>query len=288
MIYRPATLVGRFFKYHSMNYLQIEFETPKDGETDILLALLADAGFESFEETEDSLRAFIKEAGFEEGILENILTIVPVNYAITVIPQQNWNAQWEQSFEPIIVHDFVAIRAAFHQPVMNVKHEIIITPKMSFGTGHHATTYMMIEQMEALDLTGKKVVDYGTGTAVLAILAEKMGAAYINAIDYDEWSIENSIENAAANNCNRITLIKAETIAPGDSYDIILANINLNVILDNLAAIKAVSKKGSIIVLSGFIKADETIMLKALEEAGISQLKTTQKGEWISILAQMN
>ena len=288
MIYRPATLVGRFFKYHSMNYLQIEFETPKDGETDILLALLADAGFESFEETEDSLRAFIKEAGFEEGILENILTIVPVNYAITVIPQQNWNAQWEQSFEPIIVHDFVAIRAAFHQPVMNVIHEIIITPKMSFGTGHHATTYMMIEQMEALDLTGKKVVDYGTGTAVLAILAEKMGAAYINAIDYDEWSIENSIENAAANNCNRITLIKAETIAPVDTYDIILANINLNVILDNLAAIKAVSKKGSIIVLSGFIKADETIMLKALEEAGISQLKTTQKGEWISILAQMN
>jgi len=269
-----------------MNYLQIEFKTSTEDEREILLALLADAGFESFEETDNSLRAFVREADFVEEILHEICNIVPVHYVKNIVPQQNWNAQWESSFEPIVVNDFVAIRAAFHKPVTAVKHEIIITPKMSFGTGHHATTFMMIQQMEALDFTGKKVVDYGTGTAVLAILAEKMGADSVNAIDYDEWSIENSIENAAANNCSRISLVKAETIAPVDTYDIILANINLNVILDNMDAIKAVSNEGGLILLSGFMKADEPVMLQSLEKAAIKQLKTIQKGDWICILAQ--
>lgn len=271
-----------------MNYLQIEFETLKEGESEILVALLADAGFESFEETENSLLAFIKEAGFDENSLEPILKTVPVNYAITIVPQQNWNAQWERSFEPIIVADFVSIRAAFHQPVNNVKHEIIITPKMSFGTGHHATTYMMIEQMEGIDFSNKTVVDFGTGTGVLAILAEKMGTANIDAIDYDEWSIENAAENAAANNCSSIQLIKAETIAAGKVYDIILANINLNVIFDNLEAINTVGKKGTLILLSGFIKTDEQHMINALSGHGIQPIKTIQKGEWICILTVMN
>ena len=159
---------------------------------------------------------------------------------------------------------------------------------MSFGTGHHATTYMMIEQMEGLDFTGKTVVDFGTGTAVLAILAEKMGAVSIDAIDYDEWSIENSIENAVANNCSNINLIQAETISRSATYDIILANINLNVIQGNLASIKSVSKKGTLILLSGFIKADEPTMVNALAEKGILTLKTVQKREWISILGVMN
>lgn len=270
-----------------MNYLQVEFETLNEGEAEILIALLSEAGFESFEETENSLRAFIKEVGFEEDSLEGILKTVPVNYAITVVPQQNWNAQWESSFEPIVVNDFVAIRAAFHQPVQNVKQEIIITPKMSFGTGHHATTYMMIEQMGALDFANKTVVDYGTGTAVLAILAEKMGADSVDAIDYDEWSIENSIENVAANNCNKINLIKDETIGTGSNYDIILANINLNVIISNMDAIKAAGNTGTYILLSGFTRADEAVMLENLSKNGINPLKTNQKGEWISILAQM-
>ncbi|MEP7238242.1 MAG: 50S ribosomal protein L11 methyltransferase [Ferruginibacter sp.] len=270
-----------------MNYLQIDFETINEGEAEILVALLADAGFESFEETENSLLAFIKEDGFEENSLEEILKIIPVNYAITVVPQQNWNAQWESSFEPIIVNNFVGIRAAFHQPIKDVKHEIIITPKMSFGTGHHATTYMMIEQMEGLDFAGKSVIDFGTGTAVLAILAEKMGAVAINAIDCDEWSIENSIENAASNNCTNINLIKAETIATGAVYDFILANINLNVIMANLHAIIAVSQKGTFILLSGFIKADEAEMKQALSANGIETLKAVQTGEWICILAEM-
>lgn len=271
-----------------MNYLQIEFETLQEEESEILIALLADAGFESFEEEENSLKAFIKEEGFEEDSLESVLKVVPVNYAITIVPQQNWNARWESSFAAIIVNDFVAIRAAFHQPVQNVQHEIIITPKMSFGTGHHATTYMMIDQMQGLNFKNKTVVDFGTGTAVLAILAEKMGAITIDAIDYDDWSIENSIENAAANSCTNINLIKAETIAPGKLYDIILANINLNVIQSNLAAISESSKKGTIILLSGFLKSDEMILIKALSTYGISHQLTLQKDNWICLLAEMN
>ena len=271
-----------------MNYIQVQVNDVNSEQRELLIALFADNGFEAFEETDTVLKAFIKEAEFNRPIVDEIMGSQDLVYTTTVIAQQNWNAEWESSFEPIVVGDFVAIRAGFHTPVLQVKHEIIITPKMSFGTGHHATTYMMIEQMEGLDFAGKTVVDFGTGTAVLAILAEKMGASLIDAIDYDEWSIENAAENAAANNCNNIQLFKADTIAAGTVYDIILANINLNVILDNLDALKLVSKTGALILLSGFIKADESKMLTALAKNGIYPLKTIQKGEWICILATMN
>ncbi len=271
-----------------MNYLQIEFETMKEGESDILVALLTEAGFESFEEKENSLLAYIKEEDFIEAVLEDILHVIPVTYARTVTPQQNWNAQWESSFEPIMVNDFVAIRAGFHNAIQQVKYEIIITPKMSFGTGHHATTYMMMEQMEGIDFVNKSVVDFGTGTALLAILAEKMGASVIDAIDNDDWSIENAGENIATNNCFKIDIHKADTIASGKIYDIILANINLNVIQSNMQAINAAGKKGSKLLISGFLKSDEEVLLRSFSEYGIIHHKTCQKGEWISLLAEMN
>ncbi len=271
-----------------MNYIQVEFEVENAGSKEILIALLSQSGYESFEEEEDILKAFIKEDAFNDNSLHGILKIIPVKYTTTVIPPQNWNAQWESSFEPIVVNDFVAIRAGFHQPIKNVKHEIIITPKMSFGTGHHATTYLMIEQMSALDFTDKTVVDFGTGTAVLSILAEKMGALQIDAIDNDDWSIENSIENLNANNCSRIKLEKADTISSTKKYDIILANINLNVILANIAAIAEVSKKGTKILLSGFLKADEEVLAEELSKIAATHLGTLQKGEWICLFYQKN
>ncbi len=271
-----------------MDYLQLEFTIENDVEKEILIALLAHAGFESFEEGDKLLKAFIKENEFSEHALKEILEIVPVSFTTNVVPQQNWNAKWESSFEPIIINDFVAIRAAFHQPIKAVQHEIIITPKMSFGTGHHATTYLMTEQMQALDFTNKKVLDFGTGTAILAILAEKMGAVHVDAIDYDEWSIENSFENTAANNCRNINLIKADTISTGNVYDIILANINLNVILQHLNVIKTFSKKGTYILLSGFIKADENTMIQVLGKYDIHQVDVQQKADWICIIGQMN
>ena len=277
-----------------MNYIQVEFKIADAASKEILVALLSQSGFESFEEEDKILKAFIKENEFTEDRLKEIVKIIPAKYTTTVIQPQNWNAQWESSFEPIVVNDFVhrtpwvAIRAGFHQPIKNVKHEIIITPKMSFGTGHHATTYLMIEQMAALDFTNKTVLDFGTGTGVLSILAEKMRAADIDAIDNDDWSIENSIENLNANNCSKIKLEKADTISSTKKYDIILANINLNVILSNLPAIGAVSKKGGVILLSGFLKEDEKALSVELSKIGTSHLSTLQKGEWICLLCKMN
>ena len=220
--------------------------------------------------------------------MDEIINPLKLTYTSSVIEQQNWNAQWESSFEPIVINDFVAIRAGFHKPNKNVKHEIIITPKMSFGTGHHATTYMMIEQMQSLNFSNKTVVDFGTGTGILAILAEKMGAISIDAIDYDEWSIENARENVAANNCDKINLIKAETISTGTVYDLILANINLNVILLNLPVIKDISKKGSQILLSGFIASDEMKMTDTLTENNMTAIQTVKKGEWICMRVFVN
>lgn len=157
---------------------------------------------------------------------------------------------------------------------------------MSFGTGHHATTFMMVEQMEALDFKNKTVLDFGTGTAVLAILAEKMGAACVDAIDYDEWSIENSKENAAINKCSKINLIKADTIAVNKVYDIILANINLNVIKENLTAINSSAANESLILLSGFLKTDEAEMKDALVQHGLYLLNIKQKADWLCMLAK--
>jgi ribosomal protein L11 methyltransferase len=271
-----------------MNYIQVQVTDINTAQNELLIALLANAGFESFEETDTALKAFIKENEFDQKALDEVISRLNLSYTSSIIEQQNWNAQWESSFAPIRIGDFVAIRAAFHQPIPQVKHEIIITPKMSFGTGHHATTYMMIEQMEAMDFAGKSVLDFGTGTAVLAILAEKMGAAAVDAIDYDEWSIENATENVAANQCTKINLILAETIASEKVYDLILANINLNVIVSNMKAIKNVSKTGSFILLSGFIKDNEAEMIKVLALNSIIPVKTLQKADWVCILAKMS
>ena len=264
-----------------MNYLEFDFRIDNPIQGEMLLALLADSGFEAFEEEDGRLKAFIKEEAMVPESLEDILQTVPVMFTRTIIPQQNWNAKWESGFDPVIVNQFAAIRASFHQPVQQVKHEIIITPKMSFGTGHHATTFLVIEQMAHLDLTGKTVLDFGTGTGILAILAEKMGAAKITAIDNDEWSIENSIENVKANGCSKINIQKDDTIPAGEKYDLVIANINLNVILASLSAIAAVTERNAVILLSGFLKNDETILAETLLKNSCTLQSTAKRGEWI-------
>lgn len=264
-----------------MNYIQLLASDAGAEKQELLIALLAEKGFEGFEETETGLKAFIRESAFNEDEVNKIFDLVGISYTIALIAPQNWNDEWERSFEPILVNDFVAIRAGFHQPVPGVRHEIVITPKMSFGTGHHATTYMMIQQMEELDFTGKTVLDFGTGTAVLAILAEKMGAIAADALDYDEWSIENAVENITANHCSHINPIKTDRITTNKQYDIILANINLNVILDHLNAIKAAAGDHCHILLSGFMKTDEPVLMPALTQAGMSLVKILHKGDWL-------
>ena len=157
-----------------------------------LVALLSNIFYDAFEEDGLQLKAFIKEEHFDEEALRQLLEPYKATYATMAIQEQNWNEVWESNFAPVVVGDFCAIRAHFHPPFTNVQHEIIITPKMSFGTGHHATTYMMIDQMSGIDFKDRSVADFGTGTGVLAILAEKLGSSYVWAIDYDDWSINNA------------------------------------------------------------------------------------------------
>jgi ribosomal protein L11 methyltransferase len=264
----------------AMNYLQFDFETAGSEQGEILLALLADAGFESFEEEENCLKAFIRKDELDLNKVSEIISHIPVSYSQKSIEPENWNEKWESGFEPVRVGDFAAIRAGFHETVQGVRHEIIITPKMSFGTGHHATTYMMVEQMAQIDFTGKQVFDFGTGTGVLAILAEKMGASSVTAIDNDEWSITNANENILANACSRISLQLAGQLPAGESYDIILANINLNVIRDAAGAIGKAAKKGAQVLLSGFLVTDELEILKALAMHHFHWVGTSRKGDW--------
>jgi len=270
-----------------MNYLQFDFEIESAEQMEKLVALLADNGFEGFEEDEDSLNAFIPEHKFNEDEFSRVIDMfTTVSYTKTIIENINWNKKWEEDFKPVMVDDFVAIRAGFHRPVKNVVHEIIITPKMSFGTGHHATTYLMISQMRELDFFGKSVLDFGTGTGVLAILATKLGAKKVLAIDYDEWSIANTNENIEQNDCNGIRVEQLDAIPVTEMFDIILANINLNVIISNLSSIVVSSVTGAIILLSGFLKENEMILVTAVKKAGLKYLSTLQRGDWIVVMAK--
>jgi ribosomal protein L11 methyltransferase len=267
-----------------MNYISYLFHPENEGQAEQLIALLSNQGFEGFEETDTTLKAFIAEDKFDKAEFDFVIDTFPsISYEKEIVENINWNAVWESGFEPVIVHEFAAVRAGFHQPVPGVQHEIIITPKMSFGTGHHATTFLMIEQMAGIHFTNKKVLDFGTGTGVLAILAEKLGAESITAIDNDDWSIENAKENIIANDCHHIMLEKAESIITGSTCDIILANINLNVILANLDAIKASANAGATILLSGFLSADEAQMKENLEKSSFTGITVYQKSGWLCI-----
>ncbi|GAB2813793.1 50S ribosomal protein L11 methyltransferase [Ferruginibacter profundus] len=268
-----------------MKYTQVQFTNATAEQNEILIAMLADIGFEGFEENENELKAFINQSAFDKDTLDMIAGSNNCSYLLTEIEQQNWNAAWESSFEPVIIDDFAAIRAGFHQPVKNVQYEIIITPKMSFGTGHHATTYLMMEQMSHLDFKDKAVLDFGTGTGVLAILAAKMGASSVLAIDNDEWSIDNAKENSSNNNVDNISIEMAETINTQAKYDIILANINLNVILQHMEAIAGICKPGARILLSGFLSADEPAIKASLLTNGLVFNEVKQKKDWICIKA---
>lgn len=247
----------------------------------MLIAQLSEIGFEGFEEEENKLKAFIESNNFDETLFHDISTPLHVDFSKTIIEETNWNKIWESNFDPVIVDDFVAVRADFHEPIKDVELEIIITPKMSFGTGHHATTYMMMQQMREINFINKTVFDFGTGTGVLAILAEKLGAKNIVAIDNDSWSIENAAENIKRNDCTAIDLRLANTATMEDNFDIILANINKNVILENLEVLtKQLSPNGSLI-LSGLLIEDEGDILTKSKKNGLKFLKKDKKGSWL-------
>ena len=269
------------------NFFQFDFELPNQDESDKLIAMLSQQGFDGFEEDDTTLIAFIPELKFDQQAFEKVLENFSIlSYTKSDIENINWNSKWEAEFEPVIVDKFVAIRAHFHPPIPTVQHEIIITPKMSFGTGHHATTYLMMQQMQLLDFTNKTVFDFGTGTGVLAILAEKLGAASVFAIDNDEWSITNTLENIEQNGCTKTTVFEMDSIPGGKQYDVILANINLNVITSSLNSLAKISFPGSDILFSGFLKENEPAMEAAIKSTGFQHISTVKRGEWIAIRAK--
>jgi len=266
-----------------MEYIKITFADLQPEQKEILIAQLADAGYEGFEEKDSSLDAFINSRSFDKIIVNEISFKYQTPYIKEKIAETNWNQVWESNFEPVIVNDYVAIRADFHKPITNTKFEIVITPKMSFGTGHHATTYMMIELMKEIDLKERAVLDFGSGTGILAILAEKEGAKNIDAIDNDDWSIANAAENFEKNNCTKINLRKASNPASDISFDIILANINKNVIIENMALLSELLNNSGQILLSGLLREDKDEILSIATELRLKFKKKLIRNNWIAL-----
>lgn len=266
-----------------MNHYQISIPVTDNDIRDLLIAQLSAIGFEGFEESETELKAYIEESGFDENELKQIIDQYYVSYSKSIIKKENWNAVWESNFEPVLVDNFVGIRAGFHAPLQGVLHEIIITPKMSFGTGHHATTYAVMQLMQEIDFQGKSVFDYGTGTGILAILAEKLGATEILAVDYDDWCVENASENILINDCQFIDIQKNDTAETSKTYQVVIANINKNIILDNLAYLAKAVVPGGEIILSGLLSDDETDILNACKPLGWTHIRTIYRGAWIAI-----
>lgn len=273
-----------------MEYLQIHFTPITEVQSEIFIAQLNEIGFDGFEEEDNSLKAFVSIDKFHENLFNNIIEINKINYSKSIIKEQNWNEKWEADFEPVLVNHpttskpFVYIRANFHEPNILFEYNIEVTPKMSFGTGHHATTFLMVQQMSQINFAGKSVIDFGTGTGVLAILAEKMGAKAILAIDCDDWSINNAKENIEVNGCTNINLLKAETITAGNTADIVLANINLNIISANIDAIKQAAKTGAPILFSGIMLHDEKEISQVISNASFQIKHIFKKDNWLAIL----
>lgn len=274
-----------------MDYIELTVElTPRDPWADILVAELADLGFESFVETETGIQAYAPvqigdvSSILKETCLENNAEIT-VDWTVTEIPHQNWNANWEASFDPVLVDSRLAIIAPFHQPdQFSDRDTIIIQPQMSFGTGHHQTTYLMSQFLMDLEPVPDRVLDMGTGTGVLAILAEKKGASHILAVDIEPWSVENTLENAARNQCTKIVGLVGDidSITERD-FGVILANINKNVLKRHLEHYARLLTNGGLLYLSGFFYSDVAELEEVAAQVGFVLEETREKETWASM-----
>ena len=267
-----------------MDYYNFRIKTDPEN-VEILLAFLSEMQFDSFEEKAYGLDAFLQVEIYNEVIENQLVALkekIPFLFEKELVKSQNWNAIWESNFDPLIVDDFCLVRADFHQPVEEVDFEIIINPKMAFGTGHHETTFMMIQSMREIDFDSKKVLDYGCGTGILAILASMLGAKEIDAVDIELESFENTIENAEKNKVFNINAIHGtlENIYDSD-YDIILANINRDVILDTMDSLYEKLLKNGKLIVSGILEKDEKLLLEKAESIGFTAKKTIRRNNWM-------
>lgn len=267
-----------------MSYLAYHFAVnPPQPGSEILMAMIADSGFDSFDYTEDGFTAYIPE---EQASQVNLGALAfddfTYSYSIEKIEAANWNAEWEKNFDPVKVDGLLVIRAPFHEQDASVKLNIVIMPKMSFGTGHHQTTRLMCRELFGLELSGRRVLDMGCGTGVLAILAKKLGAGNVLGIDIDEWSVENSIENCAVNECSDIVIKKGDVRLLNDEqpFDMILANINKNILKADVLHYAARLVSGGRLLLSGFFTTDVEELKAVAEQQGLTYAALRQENEW--------
>lgn len=258
--------------------------------TDILVAELSNIGFDSFLITDNGFEASISSDHFSQEILDDLIdsysSIGPISYQSDDIKERNWNAEWEKNFQPIVVEDRCLVHATFHKIKKRYPIELIINPKMAFGTGHHETTYLMIQNQLITDHTHKKVLDAGCGTGILSILAEKLGADKIIGFDTDHWAYRNSLENIRLNSCHKIEIIEGqiEKISNHHTFDIILANINLNVIIEDLNAYYKYLSPGGLLILSGFLVSDLDRLTNSIKDLKITILEQNSRSKWMSVI----
>lgn len=270
-----------------MDYTQVTIQLKPYSQqaAEILTALLAELGFDSFTDLPDGILAYIPTHEYNAKYLEDFFTNLPLEieatYSVEHIKDQNWNKQWESNFDPITVEKFCRIRAPFHPPESGFDLELVIEPKMAFGTGHHQTTWLMIREIFSLDLTQKAVLDMGCGTGILAIVAEKRGAKKVLAIDNDSWAFDNAKENIAANCCVKIDveLGDADNLH-NKKFDVILANINLNILLNDMETYTQCLNSNGLLIMSGILTSDIETIKQAAIQNGLEPISTETKNDW--------
>jgi ribosomal protein L11 methyltransferase len=268
-----------------MTYAEVRFRVkPQNEGFEILIAQLSELPFDSFVEETGHLKAYIKIKDISEEQINSCQIFsnpdFEIEYSIHDIEDINWNQTWEDNFKPVQISQECIIRAPFHEPV-NVKHELIIEPKMSFGTGHHGTTHLMLEQLLKEDLKNKSVLDMGCGTGVLAVLSEKLGAKNILAVDIDNWCFINTLENQQRNDCHKITVKQGSHEQIEGHFDVILANINRNILLDQIPIYIEHANPDAFVLLSGFYEADLKPINALCEEFGLKYVKHQLKNDWV-------
>jgi ribosomal protein L11 methyltransferase len=259
--------------------------TASPDQADILLAELGEIGFDIFEDSDTGLIAYCQTDLFDLVVFEDLISryqfLGPIQYEIQEIEKQNWNAVWETNYDPIRIADLVFIRANFHPSEPGYQIEIVINPKMSFGTGHHETTFQMSQALFDLNLTGKSVLDAGTGTGILAFVAKKLGATFVRGFDIDEWSVENSIENASLNACEEVEFGRGTILdESARMYDVLLANINRNILLDEMDEYADRIVSGGDLLLSGFYTEDIPMLVERAEALGLNYVSQSEKNRW--------
>ena len=272
-----------------MKYIEVSFTMEDTGMfRDLLVDALGNDGpYESFVETKDGLKAYVQESLFDNHFLEVTVETfpVPLKYEVLQMPDKDWNEEWEKGHQAVLVEyngGSVWVRAPFHPHRDDVSYELLIEPKMSFGTAHHPTTYMMLSYVAELDMQGKRVLDMGCGTAVLAILAKMRGASYVEGVDIDEWAFNNARENAASNNVE-ITLKLGDATTLQGCFDIIIANINRNILLADMERYAAVLNAGGTLLLSGFYEADEAALVARAKELGMTLKNKKNRDGWSAL-----